>query len=221
MRERVCAATHHIPPSQKWYAKNFKTWNIVFISGISSNHTCSHEWQCGNSRYLREFYTFVYHSILKSSTKQVFVYNSDASSSIHSGKSFLSMGRSSSRNPMHLIRRIDHFTAQRWSCGKVMFSVMCVCPRGNLHVTIAHDALDLTSLYTRPTPSPLPPNMGPHCTEPPAHPRLVTSDGHYWRPVQTCSLEDHPSHCYWHLVTTAETCTGRWASYWKTLLWKY
>ena len=58
-------------------------------------------------------------------------------------------------------------------------------------------------------------NMGPHCTRtpskvpalPPQHqtwdpsgpsPLLVTSFGHHWRPIQTCSLED-TLHWYWHL----------------------
>ena len=46
---------------------------------------------------------------------------------------------------------------------------------GGSHVTITCDALDLTS---------------------------VTSGGQDWKPVQTCSLEDPPTHQGWHLVAT-------------------
>ena len=42
-----------------------------------------------------------------------------------------------------------------------------------------------------------------HWTSQPPPP-LVTSGGHHWRPVQTCSLEDSPN-LYWHLV--AKACT--------------
>ena len=80
------------------------------------------------------------------------------------------------------------FNAHQQSCRKVMFSVMSVCPsvhRGS-HVTITHNALDLTVQD--------PPNPGP---APPAHqtwdplvpasgnqtwdtlPPLVTSGGHH------------------------------------------
>ena len=38
---------------------------------------------------------------------------------------------------------------------------------------------------------------------------LLTSGGRYWRPVQTCSLEDLPPlpHWYRHLVVATETDT--------------
>ena len=46
---------------------------------------------------------------------------------------------------------------------------------------------------------PLP--IGPYCTAPrhrvPEHGSLLTSSGHHWRPVQTCSLQDPPQG--WHL----------------------
>ena len=40
-------------------------------------------------------------------------------------------------------------------------------------------------------------------------PLLLTSGGHHWRPVQTCSLKDlpHSTHQYWHLSVATETCT--------------
>ena len=54
-------------------------------------------------------------------------------------------------------------------------------------------------------------------------PLLVTSDGHYWRPVQTCSFETQWER---HLVVAivAHTVGGSWlyASYWDAFLyWKY
>ena len=85
-------------------------------------------------------------------------------------------------------------------------------------MTITHDALYRppsqpptghgTSLYEDPppqTPAP-PPDTGPFCIGTPdpgplqtwdltvqGHfPLLVTSRGHLWRPVQTCSLQDPP-----------------------------
>ena len=88
-------------------------------------------------------------------------------------------------------------TARQRSCGKAMFSYVSVyqsvnqsvCPQGGLHVTITHDALNLT---VQPPTS----NMGT--------PLLETSGDHHWRIVKTCSLED--PHQYWHLVAT-EACT--------------
>ena len=88
------------------------------------------------------------------------------------------------------------FTARQRSCGKVMFSVMSIClSMGGPHVTITHDALDLTiyepfSVYgtsngSLPQPllyivqeplAPAPPGMdkllqfGPHRTESNPHP---------------------------------------------------
>ena len=63
-------------------------------------------------------------------------------------------------------------------------------------MTITHDAL----VFIVQAPSPLPQqasslDMGPHCTA--GHPLapllfLVTTGGHYWILVQTCSLQDTP-----------------------------
>ena len=58
---------------------------------------------------------------------------------------------------------------------------------------------------------------GPH------PPLLLTYCGHYWKPVQPCSLEDlHPyPDQYWYLVTSAQTCTcGRYASYCNAFLFE-
>ena len=57
---------------------------------------------------------------------------------------------------LYLVVTKDEFnkviTAYQRSCGKVMFSQLCVCClSGDAHVTITHDALDLT---VQPTPSP-------------------------------------------------------------------
>ena len=78
---------------------------------------------------------------------------------------------------------------------------MSLSVQGGPHVTITHDALDLS--VQRPSltyqtwdpsqahPSPIPQtplqtsHMGPN-------PKLATSGGHHWRPVQTCSFEDQP-----------------------------
>ena len=54
---------------------------------------------------------------------------------------------------------LDSFIASRQrSCGKIMFSVVSVCP-GGPHVTTTHDALDLTVQGTA-QPCPPPPDMG-------------------------------------------------------------
>ena len=61
---------------------------------------------------------------------------------------------------------------------------------GSPQVNITHDALDLTVQAPWPQSNPLPPDLrhGP----PAPGSSLPASDiwGHYWRPVQTCSLED-------------------------------
>ena len=55
------------------------------------------------------------------------------------------------------------------------------------HVTIIYDALDLTV------------QCAPRYQtwDPPPAPQLVTSGGHHWIPVQTCSLEDPGSDMWW------------------------
>ena len=76
-------------------------------------------------------------------------------------------------------------TALQRSWLKLILSLTSVCSHGGLHVTITHDALDLTVqgqpwiLDLRdgilPSPGPL----------------LVTSSGHHRAPLQTCSFKDH------------------------------
>ena len=79
-----------------------------------------------------------------------------------------------------------------------VFSHVClsVClSHKESHVAITHDALDLT---VQPSPALAPallfqtwdPQPRPHPSYIGPHPLLVTSGGHHWRPVQTCSLED-------------------------------
>ena len=63
---------------------------------------------------------------------------------------------------------------------------MCVClSTGSPHVTTTHDELG--------------PNMPPN-TRHGTYPLLLTSGGHHWRPVQTCTPEELPPHqsdIYW------------------------
>ena len=85
-----------------------------------------------------------------------------------------------------------------------VFSHVCLsfCSHRGPHVTITHDALDLSvqsPLGLPPSPGhgdppkfqppkPAPPNMGHGDPLTPA-PLIVTSGGHHWRPVQTYSLD--------------------------------
>ena len=87
------------------------------------------------------------------------------------------------------------FTAHLRSHGKVMLSLVSVC---GSHVTITHNALDLT-VQAAPPSSGLSPNptLGQGTSVPPPTwdlrtpaPLLVTSGGYRWRPVQTWSLQD-------------------------------
>ena len=75
---------------------------------------------------------------------------------------------------------------------------MSVCPQVSPHVTITHDALDLTvqSLWPQPCP---PPDMRPEdpstpSSDPPDmrladHPWPSPASDYHWRPVQICSLD--------------------------------
>ena len=87
----------------------------------------------------------------------------------------------------------------------VMFSVVCfchsvcpsVCPQGGPHVTITHDALDLTvqgsTIQAPPPPArhqtwkPMVPGRFPQSDLGPSWPcpLLLTFSGQHWRPVQT------------------------------------
>ena len=75
-------------------------------------------------------------------------------------------------------------TARKRSCGKVMFSVVSVCHfvRRGSHVSITNHHTGTPYLCTRNAPS----QSSPH----PA--LLMASGGQHWKPVETCSLEDHP-----------------------------
>ena len=81
------------------------------------------------------------------------------------------------RSQQGLFRYLILFYCRRGSYGKVMFSVVSVCPSvilstGGSHVTINHDALDLTTRVYIPGPS---------------HPRHGTSLYRNPRPPWTCS----------------------------------
>ena len=81
------------------------------------------------------------------------------------------------------------FPASKRICGKRRFSQVSVCSqRGPMWPL---PMMHWTSLYRA---RPLIPNLGPTPV-----PLLLTSGGHQWRPVKTCSFEDL-SHQYWHLV---------------------
>ena len=85
------------------------------------------------------------------------------------------------------------------------------------------------SLY-RGLPHPQPKSLQTWDLRPPGStlaPLLVTSGGHHWRPVQTCSLQDPPQQCTGQTYPRADTpwadtrrkhtpdghCSGRYGSY--------
>ena len=81
------------------------------------------------------------------------------------------------------------------SCWKVIFSVVSVRHSGGgSHVTIIHDALEVTVQDPQPQLHHAPPPDIRHGTPPrdqvwnPLCPPLVTHSGHHWRPVQTVHL---------------------------------
>ena len=95
-------------------------------------------------------------------------------------------------------------TASQLSCGKVVFSLVCVCvcvcPQG--WVPCDHYLGNIGPHCTGPTP---PPDIGPHCTGTPTPPcehgtslyrnphlLLVTSGGNQWRSVQTVHFRTPP-----------------------------
>ena len=98
-------------------------------------------------------------------------------------------------------------------CQSVSHSVDRGC-----HVTITHDALDLT---VQPL-DPQLPDMGPHWTGTipvPAPSRHGTSldrntfsargiCGHLWRPVQTCSLQEPRPPLFWGHLVAIDASTG-------------
>ena len=58
-------------------------------------------------------------------------------------------------------------------------------------------------------------DMGPgHLLHPPL---LLTSGGHHWRPVQTCSLEDLTPPPTQVLITSGGHWSGRYTSYWNAV----
>ena len=106
---------------------------------------------------------------------------------------------------------------------------MCACHSihlgvGGSHVTIIHDALDLTvrPFWPQSHQHSHPPISDMSLPGPGSSPPLVTSGGHYWRPVQTCSLEDPPNQC--HLLTVEGvmvSTSGQYASYWNDFLFSF
>ena len=112
-----------------------------------------------------------------------------------------------------------------------MFSQACVTGEGRVSRSwdMPHGRI--------PTPHP-PPNMGPGYLRPPygygtwippPSPRhgtwisylLLTSGGHHWRPVQTCSLEYLPptsTDTYWQPPKHMQLASSQYASYWYAVL---
>ena len=120
------------------------------------------------------------------------------------------------------------FTARQWSCGKVMFSYICVCQ--SVHRTVPSDhkpccigphcTWDLTepgsSLATAP-----PLNMGPHWTGIPRSYPLQIWDltGQVAITVQTCSLQTRPTGAdIWWLLKLVRSAQVGSTSYWNTVL---
>ena len=118
-----------------------------------------------------------------------------------------------------------------------MFSFMCVCRSVCLwgsHVAIAR-MMHWTSLCGD-TPQPLLRPFSRHGTPTPAPalsplqtwdtlascplgPLLVTSGGHHWTPVQTCSLEDPPIGAdIWWPPKHVRLASRRYTSYWNAFL---
>ena len=79
-----------------------------------------------------------------------------------------------------------------------MFSYASVCPRGESHVAITNNALDLT------VPAP-PSHPGPTSRHETPHPLLVISDGNHWRPVQCKYQLMHQHHILDGLERFSET----------------
>ena len=101
-------------------------------------------------------------------------------------------------------------TERRRLCFQSCLSVILLTG-GGPYMTITYDALDLT-VQGRLQPNPPPPR-------PEDSPLLLTSGGHYWRPVQTCHFRT-PNWC-WHLVVVEGvnvSASRQYASYWNTFL---
>ena len=91
-----------------------------------------------------------------------------------------------------------------------MFPYVSVSAWGGPHVTVTHNALDLTVLWPTPSHSLNTPQPGP----PPSHLNMrlttpgfallqVPSGFHNWRPIQTCSFQDP----ILVLTSSGEVCT--------------
>ena len=136
------------------------------------------------------------------------------------------------RNLAVLIRsKTADFYHPPMKLGKVMFSVMSICPQGG-GSPCNHHALDLTvkASPTHPPSSDMGPHwwgtpvtwefIGPHQTG--TSSLLVTSGSHHWRPVQTCPFQEQSLNQCWHLVATKARmvdASGWYASYWNAFLW--
>ena len=91
---------------------------------------------------------------------------------------------------------VDIVTAHQRSCRIIMFSLVSVCSQRGGGPMWPISKMHWASLYR-------PPSTAPGIRHGTWWPLLLTSGGHHWRPVQTCSFEDLSPHWYWHLVVEA------------------
>ena len=101
--------------------------------------------------------------------------------------------------------RICMFTARQWSCGKVMFSCVSVCPQVGSHMTIIHDALD----FSLQVPQPIPPHMEPYPHEKSYCSPLPPASDIWWLTLQTSSnlFNSGPLHQCWLWLLLKEVCS--------------
>ena len=101
--------------------------------------------------------------------------------------------------------QISFITTRQRTYGKVMFSYVSICQQGGAMWPLS--MMHWTSVYRS---YPFPPDMG---SQGPIVLPLVTSGGHHWRPVQTCSLPE-PSLVLTSSGEVHRVCASMWyASY--------
>ena len=114
----------------------------------------------------------------------------------------------------HLLYQVRSIiTANKRSCGKVIFSRTCVCHSVQVEGRVHYPWCIWKYEYSPGT---------RHGTYPPL--LLLTSGGHHWRPVQSCSLENL-SRLPTVLTSsggrqnTFGLASGRYVSYWNAILY--
>ena len=106
-----------------------------------------------------------------------------------------------------IIVDIYFITARNSSCGKVMFSQASLCSREGVR-------------YIMDRPYPREHTLPPRHTLQPGipYPLLLTSGGHLWRPVKTCSIKALPPALPTVLTSSGGHRSGRYTSYWNVFL---